>query len=300
MKAIFFGLVLMAGLGSAGQRPVDHKAGGQLSDSVRRVIDSSIVLLRTHALHRDRPDWGYVRERAYELAGQVDRWEDLGPAISWLFEAVGDRQGGVMVKGTMFGWKGLEPLYLSEPLKQELSKGGSIVRRLLPGGVGYLRIPGMVVDSAGYDLAVRSLSDSLRALEVEGARKFIIDLRVNAGGMKAPVMEGLTPLLSGRAPVVVLTGHGTSGAGECVAIAFKGRKHTWFIGEPTAGNAIGKVGYPIVPGQVEIFIAETMPMDRSGRRYSRNLIPDEWVPGGDDLLDHKKDKKVQAAIRRLN
>ena len=292
-------MLLMAGVGSAGQRAVDHKAGGRLTDSVRRVIDSSIVLLRTYALHRDRPDWEYVRERAYELAGQADRWEELGPAAAWLFEAVGDRQGGVLVNGRMFRWEGPEPLYLSEALRQELAKGPSVVRQLLPGGVGYLRIPGMVMDSAGNEQAARSLADSIRVLEAAGARKFIVDLRLSGGGAVSPVIEGLSPLLDKGSPVVVLTGHGTSGVGERVAIAFKGRKHTWFIGEPTAGNATGTVCHWIEEGRIGVVIGEDVAVDRKHRSYPGNLIPDEWVPGGDDLSDRAKDKKVQAALQRL-
>jgi len=257
-------------------------------------------LLRTYALHRDRPDWDHVRERAYELVGQATRWEELGPAISWLFEAVDDHQGGLSVKGTMLQWKRQEPPYLSEALKEEFAKGARIVRRLLPGGIGYLRIPGMMMGSSGYDEAAGCLLDSLYALEAEGARKFIIDLRLNAGGAMSPVIAGLSPLLGNGSPVAILTGHGTGSAGTCVAVAFKGRKHTWFIGEPTASGATGNVRHPIVAGQVDIVIAETMFVDRAHRGYPRNLIPDEWVPGGDDLSDHEKDKKVQAAIRRLN
>src|SRR5262249_18260861 len=156
-----------------------------------------------------------------------------------------------------------------------------------------------VMDSAGYDRAGRSLSDSLRALEAGGARKFIIDLRLSGEGAEAPVTEGLSSLLGDGRPVVVLRGHGTSGVGERVAIAFKGRKQTWLIGERTAGSAAGTVCHWIVNGQIGVIIGETMPVDRKHRSYPRNLIPDEWVPGGDDFSDQEKDKKMQAALQRL-
>jgi len=300
MNKILFGLVLMVGLGSTGQRAADHHEKGQIPDSVRRVIDSSIVLLRTHALHRDRPDWDHVRMRAYELAGQSDRWEDLGPAISWLFEAVDDHQGYLSVKGAQLRWQRQEQPYLSEALKLEFAKGPRIVRRLLPQGIGYLRIPGVVMDSSEYAEAARRLLDSISTLQAEGARKFILDLRLNAEGSMSPMMEGLAPLLRATSPVAILTGHGTGGAAEWVAVAFKGRKHTRFIGEPTAGRAIRNTAHWIVPGQVEIFIGETMPADRKHRCYRRSLTPDEWVPGGDDLTVEEEDKKIQAAVKWLD
>jgi hypothetical protein len=287
-------------------------------DSVKQVLDSSIALLRTHALHRQRPDWDYVRERAYELAGEATRWEDLGPAISWLFQAVDDYQGGLTVGNTRLRWERAEPPFLSEALKGELAKGNRIVRMLLPGSIGYLRVAG-----------TEGLPDSLARLEADGARALIIDLRLTRDGTISPMLEGLSPLLGngyfignadctgkildmtrveapkGRhrlgtgTPVVILTGHGTGRAGECIAVAFRGRKHTVFIGEPTAGYTTASKGYSIANGQVQIVLAETMLADRNHRTYPRNLIPDEWVPGGDDLSDYSKDKKIQAAISRL-
>ena len=289
-------------------------------DSVKQVLDSSIALLRAHALHRQRPDWDYVRERAYELAGEATRWEDLGPAISWLFQAVDDYHGRLIIGNTMLGWKRTEPPFLSEALKEESAKGNRIVRMLLSGGIGYLRIQGMIKDG---------LLDSLAGLEADGARALIIDLRLATDATISSMLEGLSPLLgngyfignadcTGRildmtkveapkgrhklstgTPVVVLTGHGTGRAGECIAVAFRGRQHTVFIGEPTAGYTTSGKGYSIVSGQVKIVLAETMLADRNHRTYPRNLIPDEWVPGGDDLSDYSKDKKIQAAISWL-
>jgi hypothetical protein len=314
MNKILFGLVLMAGLASAGQGAAGHNEKGQIPDSVRRVIDSSIVLLRTHALHRDRPDWDYVRMRAYELAGQTDRWEDLGPAISWLFEAVDDHQGYMSVNGARLQWQRQAPSHLPEMLERELAKEPRVVRRLLPQGIGYLRVPGVVMDSPEYSQFAKCLQDSISALRAEGARKFIIDLRLNAERSMSPVPEGVSPISEGIfsmlkgltplsedavTPVAILTGHGTCGAAEWVAAAFKGRKHTRFIGEPTAGDAAITVRHPIVPGQVELFIAETVPMDRKHHYYPSHLIPDEWVPGGDDLMNDRQDKKIQAAVKWL-
>ncbi|MDO6434917.1 S41 family peptidase [Flavitalea sp. BT771] len=344
MKSLLFGLLLLM---SFERRAASYEPGikevGSFSDSVRKVIDSSIVLLRTYALHRDRPDWDHVRERAYELAGQTGRWEDLGPVAAWLFEAVDDHHGWLSVKDTMFRWERPEPPFLSEALKKEFAKGNRIVRKLLPGGIGYLRVPGMVMDTADYNKYAQRLMDSLCALEAEGARKLIIDLRLNAGGTIFPMIAGLSPLLgngsflgnadrkgkildmtrleNGRfssadggvaqalrkgakhidagTPVVVLMGHGTGSAGECVAVAFSGRKHTWFIGEPTAGYTTGNAGHWIVDGRVGIVIAETMVADRDHRCYPHNLVPDEWVPGGDDFEDLSRDLKLQAASRKL-
>ncbi|HTI08186.1 MAG TPA: S41 family peptidase [Puia sp.] len=379
-----------------------------LGDSIRMVIDSSVALLREFAYHRDKPDWELVRQEAFDLARQAVRWEDLGPAMAHLFEAVDDHHGWLALRDTLLQWPRHEPPYLSPALKQEFAKGNRIVKNLLPGGIGYLRVPGMAAESSEYNRLAQRLMDSLCALQREGARKWIIDLRLNAGGTMLPMIAGLSPLLgngaflgyadnrgkvtgmtrlkdgkfsspdggvaevvgadgrgarkkgarntegaggsegaggteeaggaeeagrsvgaggsegagrslgAGRteeagggkeagkgienmeqAGVVILTGHGTGSAGECVAVAFKGRPHTWFIGEPTAGYTTGNKGHVLVGGRVEIVIAESVLVDRRHRVYPRNLIPDEWVPGGEDFSDYEQDKKIQAALRRL-
>lgn len=349
MKAILLFALLTVGqiMGVVGQP--------MRTDSIRVVIDSSITLLRQFALHRDKPDWQLVRQETYDLARQASRCEDLGPAIAHLFEAVDDNHGWLAVGDTLLQWSRLELPYLSETLKKELLKGNSIVKKLFPGGIGYLRIPGMSASALEYDQVAQRLADSLYALQQEGARRFIIDLRLNTGGPMAPMIAGLSFLLGNgsflgyadcygkltastrlkngvfsspegavarvhmdnmsvrgmdagyrkggkggteaeRMPVVVLTGHGTDGAGECVAIAFAGRPHTRFIGEPTAGNTTVNKMYPIIGDRVGIVIAGSMLADRRQHVYARNLIPDEWVPGGENFSDYGQDKKIQAAV----
>jgi len=290
MKRIIAGFGLLIGLG------VNAQSTEMQSMAVRTVLDSSITLMRTYALNRHRPDWDYVRERAYELAGKASRpggamqLNDLGPAISWLFEAVDDYDGCLVVGDTTFRWQRAEQPFLSAAVKNELKKDDRIIRTTLPGRIAYLRVPGMG----------NGLLDSLHALEADGARKLIIDLRLSAGESMPAMTPGLSPLLDDeRIPVVILTGHGTGRAGECIAVAFKGRKHTVFMGEPTAGHTTRCNGHEIVDGKIKIFMAESMLTDRKRRSYPHNLIPDEWVPGGDDFSDLSNDKKVQAAINWL-
>src|ERR1700759_3435154 len=85
---------------------------------------------------------------------------------------------------------------LSESLKKELAKEPRILKKMLTGNIGYLRIPGLVIDPAEkdaalYDAVTRRVTDSLYALAREGARKYIIDLRVDREGIFSPVIAGL-------------------------------------------------------------------------------------------------------------
>lgn len=324
------------------------------SADIRMVLDSSISLLQQHALYRNSPDWPTLRTEVYALAQGATRLEDLGPSISHLFAAVQDHHGWLAVNDTTFKWPRPETPWLNEAVVAGFAKGNRIVTKNLSGGIGYLRVPGMFTDagtdagantgtgtgSATLDALAQRLADSLLALHNAGATKYIIDLRLNAGGNMYPMIAGLSALLGngsfvgnadakgcvqdmtklrngvlkgvdgGQAsvhagpdlsgePVVVLTGHGTGSAGECVAVAFKGRAKTWFAGEPTAGMTTGNNGHWIIPGKVGIVIAESVLVDRKFRIYRSALIPDEWVPNGDDFNDYDADKKIAAAITML-
>jgi hypothetical protein len=323
---------------------------------IRMVLDSSITLMQQHALYRNSPDWPTLRTEVYALAQGAGRLEDLGPSISHLFAAVQDHHGWLAVNDTTFKWPRPEMPWLNEAVVAGFAKGNRIVTKNLTGGIGYLRVPGMFTDTgsgtdtgsdvgsgsgtAMLDALAQRLADSLLVLHNAGATKYIIDLRLNAGGNMYPMIAGLSALLGNGsfvgsadakgcvqdmtklrngvlkgvdggqasvhagpdlsgAPVVVLTGHGTGSAGECVAVAFKGRAKTWFAGEPTAGMTTGNNGHWIIPGKVGIVIAESVLVDRKYRIYRSALIPDEWIPNGDDFNDYDADKKIAAAITML-
>jgi len=213
-------------------------------------------------------------------------------------------------------------------------------KKMLTANIGYLRVPGMMLDTSQYNKKAQQLTDSLCALQQSGATKIIIDLRLNGGGTMFPMIAGLSPLLgngkfiggansegvvvsmsvlengkfysedggaakvinncsklSPKTTVVLLTSNLTGSAGECVAVAFKGRKNTRFIGETTAGFTIGNNGHWIIDGKAGIVIAESAIVDRNKNIYYYNVQPDELIWGGDNFEDYLQDKKIQAALK---
>jgi carboxyl-terminal processing protease len=95
--------------------------------------------------------------------------------------------------------------------------------------------------------------------------------------------------------VAVLLSQLTASAGEMLAIAFKGRKNTVFIGEETFGLTTGNVTFPI--DNHLLALSASYSQDRTGNIYNRGVKPDmEWVEG-DDFSNISNDKKVDAAIR---
>jgi C-terminal processing protease CtpA/Prc len=315
-------------------------ANAQMPDSVKLVLDSSISLLQQYALHSSATNWPLVKKTAYAKGAKASTWSELDPAIAYLFEAVNDHHGWLSVGDSNLKWNPGGDLKFSTEVKNEIAKGNRIVKKMLTGNIGYLRVPGMMLDTSQYNKKAQQLMDSLYTLQQGGATKFIIDLRLNAGGTMFPMIAGLAALLGdgkfignanaggriedmsllkngkfstadggaasiemktdvSKAGVVVLTSNLTGSAGECVAVAFKGRRHTKFIGEPTAGFTTGNNGHWIVEGKAGIVIAESAIVDRNKNIYYSNVQPDELTWGGDNFEDYLQDKKIQAALKWL-
>ncbi|MGG9964197.1 S41 family peptidase [Ferruginibacter sp. SUN106] len=312
----------------------------QMPDSVKLVLDSSISLLQQYALHAKTTNWPVVKQIAYAKAENAKTWNELDSSIAYLFQSVNDHHGWLSAGDAELRWHIKTEFRFSEAVKNEMAKGNRFVKKILTGNIGYLRVPGMMVDTSQYNKKAQQLMDSLFSLEKSGAAKIIIDLRLNGGGTMFPMIAGLSPLLgngkfiggansegvvesmsvlengkfcsedggaakvvnscrqlSPKTTVVILTSNLTGSAGECVAVAFKGRKNTRFIGETTAGFTIGNNGHWIIKGKAGIVIAESAIVDRNKNIYYYNVQPDEMIWGGDNFDDYLQDKKIQAAIR---
>ncbi|MCK6461690.1 MAG: S41 family peptidase, partial [Planctomycetes bacterium] len=76
----------------------------------------------------------------------------------------------------------------------------TVYSRLLPGGIGYLQIAQFAAETG------KELSDQLKALEAQGLRGLVIDLRDNPGGLLQSVQEALTPFLKERELVCTAKG----------------------------------------------------------------------------------------------
>ncbi|MGB8192101.1 MAG: S41 family peptidase [Chitinophagaceae bacterium] len=102
-----------------------------------------------------------------------------------------------------------------------------------------------------------------------------------------------------KLPVAVIIGPVTGSAGECMAVALRGRKNTKLVGETTSGYTSSNQGY-LLPGQNNgIVIGVDFLHDKNGKAYLENVQPDIRVTGGDDFFNHASDKKILAAVKWL-
>jgi len=132
----------------------------------------------------------------------------------------------------------------------------SVESKLLPDGIGYIRIASM-----GYG-RVKEVSAAVTDLQKQGAKKLILDLRFSATGSPEDGVElanlfldkGLITYSLGQKsprknfeadpkkdvtalPLVVLTNRGTAGAAEVAAAALQSDKRASLVGEHTYGDA---------------------------------------------------------------
>lgn len=88
-------------------------------------------------------------------------------------------------------------------------------------------------------------------------------------------MDNLPRIKQGEKVVVLLSRY-TISSGELVAIAFKGRKNTIFIGEDTAGYTTGN-GYDKINDELVLVISQDVFIDRDKKRYDNKVGVDEQI-----------------------
>lgn len=101
-----------------------------------------------------------------------------------------------------------------------------------------------------------------------------------------------------NAKIAVLIGKSTASSGEIVALTFKGRKNTKFLGNPTVGmttaNAIANL-----PFSAYATVSIGFDADRFGN-YFKNITPDIIVTGNEDFENLANDDFVKSALLFFN
>ncbi len=106
------------------------------------------------------------------------------------------------------------------------------------------------------------------------------------------------PEIDSSEKVAVMLSRYTLSSGEVVAISFKGRPNTTFIGEYSGGYTTGN-GFDQISDELILVISGDIYSDRNGKIYERHVDVDISIP-----FDHKaslqEDLQVKAAIDWLN
>ena len=101
-----------------------------------------------------------------------------------------------------------------------------------------------------------------------------------------------------KTPIAIITGKLTGSAGEDVAIAFKGRENTLFLGEESygflTGNEMVEIPYDAKMAFTTCFIAD------KNRVYRETVKPDNLIEKGDNFEQLEKDENVIRALQYFN
>lgn len=101
-----------------------------------------------------------------------------------------------------------------------------------------------------------------------------------------------------KSKVAVITNIATGSSGEITALAFKGRKNTIFIGEPTNGKTTSNVQANL-PFGAFMTLTVGLDCDRNGNYYKK-IIPDIAVVEKDNFDKLLLDGNIQEAIKFIS
>lgn len=103
----------------------------------------------------------------------------------------------------------------------------------------------------------------------------------------------VTPLLD-QSKVALIIGPATGSAGEIVALAFKERPNTVFIGEETYGATTSNIEASL-PFNITMALTTGLDSDRNGKTYG-TIVPDITIVKQDNFDNLLLDKKIEKAI----
>ncbi len=304
------------------------------SKEVRFLIDTTITLMKGNSANRDKVDWKKIEETASAEAVGKENAYQLGPIFRMFFQSLNDFHGNISCYDSTYRWHRPEAEYSdsikNEWKKGVFLQMKILPDNIGYLRVPYMSF----AERDKLNKKAQDLNDSLCALLNQNVNGIVLDLRLNGGGAMYPMMLGLEQLLhegtigsfeaKGHAnwviknnsfyldtssltsivpkcsipnrniPVAVLIGQGTGSSGEFLAIAFKKRQNTVFIGSNTAGYVTSTMGFKINDA-VWLMLATGYGRDREGQIYEQALSPDIYNKEPDSFNDIKNDKKVLAA-----
>jgi C-terminal processing protease CtpA/Prc len=292
--------------------------------------------MKSNAANRDKVNWEKIRDTALKQAANKQNAYQLGPIFRMLFKSLNDFHGAFYCWDSTYKWTREEPEFsdsIKKEWKKGVHLQTDILQNNI-GYLRVPYMP--FAERSKLDKKSQDLNDSLCALLDKNVKGIVLDLRLNGGGAMFPMMLGLEQLLhDGKIgsfetkthenwiikdnsfyldsinlttitpkcsirdtdiPVAVLIGPGTGSSGEFLAISFKKRKNTVFVGSNTAGYVTSTKGFTINEA-VSLLISTGYGRDREGQMYDQPLSPDIYVKGPESFNDLKKDNTVLKAIK---
>jgi len=321
--ALFFILIMISGSVEA------------QSPKVRALMDTSLYLMKKYSVNSKEVDWPKITTEVNKRIKTFDHPYQLGDTYRYLFEALNDFHGSIMVADSTFRWSHKEPVVNDSITKAWSSKIYFLPRKLTP-DIGYIRIPYMYfTEREEANRKSQILNDSLCYLASQNIKGKVIDLRLNGGGSMQLMMLGLKQLFAegklgsfipgenydwkilnntfiqgkdtiasikplcnfdlSHIPVVIITSPSTGSSGEFLVIAFKGRGNTTLLGATTAGYVTSVKAYSIDEFNL-LYLSTGYGVDKKGKVYRSAIRPDIAMAATDQFNNIDRDQKVKSAV----
>ncbi|MCS6781671.1 MAG: S41 family peptidase [Gloeomargarita sp. SKYBB_i_bin120] len=194
----------------------------------------------------------------------------------------------------------------------------SVVWEVRPGDIGYIQLSQFSASSAA------EMARAIQALEAQGVRGYVLDLRNNPGGLFQAGIEIAQEWIdqgtvvytvnrdgeqtdftaAGQAltdkPLVVLINHGTASASEILAGALQDHHRAWLVGEPTFGKGLIQSVFPLSNGDGLAVSVARYQTPAHHDIHRRGITPDQLVPTpAEGITDPARDPQYQAAVAWL-
>lgn len=282
-------------------------------------LAAGIAILKTHHMNRDKIDWPAVEAQANAMLGDKTAAVDAYPAIRFVIRALGEKHTFLTsAEGAKAQTTGQQSGNIRPP-DNRTPEGYSLV-----GGIGLITLKTHLFSMPADILYAKAGRDALATFYRAHICRYVVDLRGNGGGNVYPMLNSLQALLGqepylysqdvgqpekpqtmanapympvgdaatdprqrdvqAAAPVAVLIDRDTASSGEFTAMAFEGRPHTRFFGEPTAGYLTAN-GHFNLPDGAFLAVSVGWSVDRLHRSYHDTITPDEPMPRGQATVD---------------
>ena len=179
----------------------------QLSPTAGDYIDTVVSHMQEVALHRERVDFDALRNAARYYSQGATTPADTYAGIERAMVLLDDHHSSLLTPEVLTDYLGLgssqidniragQVPHLAGDQLAGLDERLTFATATYRDGIGYLKIPSF--ERIYYEEMQRfadSLQSSIRVLEAQGVRTWVVDLTGNDGGAELPMILGLGPLL---------------------------------------------------------------------------------------------------------
>ena len=170
---------------------------GQLADSIKNYIDTSLLILEKNSLYGKKLNWIKTRKQVYDAAANARTKVQTFNALKIAFDALGDKHAAYYQYDDQY--RLANPALMdrySDSIKAAWQKGPRILNQMID-GIAYISIPFIGVGKQeDIDKYANRIYDAVLALEKNNPTGWIIDLRLNGGGNIRPMLAGLAMFFS--------------------------------------------------------------------------------------------------------